>query len=84
MRTNLGETPAERNLIENIWRVQDGLPIAVKHMKAFLRQGDFKEYVSHLASLAGIFIAIAEEINDELLTDEERDALEYNGDTRED
>lgn len=84
MRTNLGETPAERELIESIWRVQDGLPIAVRHMKAFLRQGEFKNYVEHLASLAGIFVAMAEEIADELLTDEERDALTYDGNTRED
>lgn len=83
MRTNLGETPAERKLIEEVWRVQDRLPIAVRDMKAHLRAGEFKKYVEHLAGTAGLFIAMAEEIADTLLTDEEKDSLEYHGGNRE-
>lgn len=80
MRTNLGETEKERRLIEKIWQVQDRLPVLIKDLKQHLRAGEFDWYVKHLASLAGVFIAMAEEIADDLLTDGERNALGMDND----
>lgn len=79
MRTNLGETPQERRVIESIWAFQDRLPGITKHLKEHLRNGEFKVYTEHLADMAGFLIALAEEIADHLLTDGEKDALGVNG-----
>lgn len=79
MKTNLGETERERELISAVWRVQDSLPNVVRHMKVVLREGEFKKYVEHLAAVAGCFIGMGEEVVDTLLTEGERESLEGEG-----
>jgi hypothetical protein len=44
-------------------------------LERHLKKGEYKEYVWHLAHIAGVFIAMGEEIGQVLLTQDEQDEL---------
>lgn len=81
--TSPGETPEERHLIDNIYTNLETTRVALTCIEERMKRGEFVEVLEHIAAVGLCWMAVGDEVFENLLTHDEQERI-VNGPMRSD